>query len=81
MVYKPLLPVFQLVQDYSAREIKNPKGRALGRNDMQRLGDYLGTPSRLSPVVSSSHVGHLLVAGQILTQRVSALTLRGRTGR
>ena len=26
MVYKPLLPVFQLAKDYRAREIKSPKG-------------------------------------------------------
>ena len=42
MVYKPLLPVFQLAQDYRAREIKSPKGRSFGRNDVQRLRDTWG---------------------------------------
>ena len=69
MVYKPLLPVFQLAQDYRAREIKNPKGRPLGRKDVQRLRDYLGTPSRLTLAVSSGQFGRLLLTGQGLLRR------------
>ena len=38
MVYKPLLPVFQLAQDYGAQEIKSPKGRSFGRNDVHVYG-------------------------------------------